>query len=55
MLLQSPELQATDTNKLTRMLYGASPMILTILKEAMEKMPETRFIHAYGQTELAPW
>jgi acyl-CoA synthetase (AMP-forming)/AMP-acid ligase II len=54
MLLQSPELEATDTNKLTRMLYGASPMTLTILKEAMEKMPETRFIHAYGQTELAP-
>ncbi|MGZ0189641.1 MAG: AMP-binding protein [Alphaproteobacteria bacterium] len=22
--------------------------------EAMEKMPETKFIHAYGQTELAP-
>jgi acyl-CoA synthetase (AMP-forming)/AMP-acid ligase II len=54
MLLQSPELDAADTSKLTRLLYGASPMTLTILKEAMEKMPETRFIHAYGQTELAP-
>ena len=54
MLLQAPELEAADTSKLTRMLYGASPMTLAILKEAMEKMPETRFIHAYGQTELAP-
>ena len=54
MLLQAPELEAADTSKLTRMLYGASPMTMAILKEAMEKMPETQFIHAYGQTELAP-
>ena len=54
MLLQAPELEAADTSRLTRMMYGASPMTLAILKEAMEKMPETRFIHAYGQTELAP-
>ena len=54
MLLQSPELEGADTSALTRLIYGASPMTLAILKEAMEKMPETRFIHAYGQTELAP-
>ena len=54
MLLQAPELEDADTSRLTRLIYGASPMTLTVLKEAMEKMPETRFIHAYGQTELAP-
>ncbi|MHA1537188.1 MAG: class I adenylate-forming enzyme family protein, partial [Alphaproteobacteria bacterium] len=54
MLLQSPELEKTDTSGLGRMLYGASPISQAILKEAMEKMPETKFIHAYGQTELAP-
>ena len=54
MLLQAPELEDADTSKLTRLIYGASPMTLSILKQAMEKMPETRFIHAYGQTELAP-
>lgn len=54
MLLQAPELEDADTNRLTRLIYGASPMTLSVLKEAMEKMPETRFIHAYGQTELAP-
>lgn len=54
MLLQSPELATADTSNLARLIYGASPMPLAILKEAMEKMPETRFIHAYGQTELAP-
>ena len=54
MLLQAPELEDADTSRLTRLIYGASPMTLSVLKEAMEKMPETRFIHAYGQTELAP-
>ncbi len=54
MLLQASELEDADTSRLTRLIYGASPMTLSVLKEAMEKMPETRFIHAYGQTELAP-
>ena len=54
MLLQAPELEEADTSALTRLIYGASPMTLPILKEAMEKMPQTRFIHAYGQTELSP-
>ena len=54
MLLQSPQLEQTDTSKFTRLLYGASPMTLSILKEAMKKLPSTRFIHAYGQTELGP-
>ena len=55
MLLQNPELEQVDTSRLTRMVYGASPIPQAILIEAMEKMPETRFIHAYGQTELAPF
>lgn len=54
MLLQDPELENTDTSTLTRMIYGASPISESILKEAMAKMPGTGFIHAYGQTELAP-
>lgn len=54
MLLQAPELDDADCSRLTRLIYGASPMTLAILKEAMEKLPQTRFIHAYGQTELAP-
>jgi acyl-CoA synthetase (AMP-forming)/AMP-acid ligase II len=54
MLLQDPELENTDTSNLGRLIYGASPITLAILKEAMAKMPETKFIHAYGQTELAP-
>ena len=44
----------TDTTSLTRLIYGASPITQAILKEAMASMPATRFIHAYGETELAP-
>ena len=54
MLLLEPELEHTDTSNLERLVYGASPIQQAILKEAMVKMPGTRFIHAYGQTELAP-
>lgn len=54
MLLQEPSLEAADTSSLTKMFYGASPMTQAILKEAMEKMPETKFVHLYGQTELSP-
>ena len=54
MLLQEPSLKAADTSSLTKMFYGASPITQAILREAMDKMPETRFIHLYGQTELSP-
>ncbi len=54
MLLQNPDLEHTDTSSLGRLIYGASPITQAVLKEAMAKMPQTRFIHAYGQTELAP-
>lgn len=55
MLLQNPDLESVDTRKFTRMVYGASPISQAILVEAMAKMPDTRFIHAYGMTELAPF
>ncbi len=54
MLLQEPTLSETDTSSLSQLIYGASPITLAILKEAMAKMPATKFVHAYGQTELAP-
>ena len=54
MLLQDPDVEQTDFTKMTRMIYGASPISQAILREAMTKMPNTSFIHAYGQTELAP-
>ncbi len=54
MLLQSPDLDKADISSLDRFIYGASPISQAILKEAMAKMPDAKFIQAYGQTELAP-
>ena len=54
MLLQEPALETADTSSLRHMFYGASPMTQAILKEAMEKLPGTKFVHLYGQTELSP-
>lgn len=54
MLLQEPSLEGADTSSLTKLFYGASPMTQAILKEAMEKLPGTDFIHLYGQTEMSP-
>ena len=33
--------------------YGASPMPLPLLRQALEAWPDTDFIQAYGLTELA--
>ena len=54
MLVDAPEIAGTDTGSLTRLIYGASPIAEAVLREAMEKLPNTQFIHAYGQTELSP-
>ncbi|MEM7270952.1 MAG: AMP-binding protein, partial [Pseudomonadota bacterium] len=54
MLMEHPDTEATDTSSLTRMIYGASPISENVLKEAMRKLPETGFVHAYGQTEMSP-
>ena len=54
MLIDAPALATTDTSSLKRMVYGASPISEAVLREAMDKLPDTKFIHAYGQTELSP-
>jgi acyl-CoA synthetase (AMP-forming)/AMP-acid ligase II len=54
LLLQSPELGHADTSSLKRMFYGASPIAQATLIEAMSKLPSTKFVQLYGQTELAP-
>ena len=54
MLLQEPTLADADTESLKRLYYGASPITQAILKEAMDKLPSTRFVHLYGQTEMSP-
>ena len=54
MLIDAPALATTDTSCLKQMIYGASPISESVLREAMDKLAGTKFIHAYGQTELSP-
>jgi long-chain acyl-CoA synthetase len=53
MVVNHPDLATTDLSSLDRILYGASPMPLPLLKTAMEKLG-CRFQQAYGMTETSP-
>lgn len=54
MLLQEPEFDNYDLSSFSRISYGASPMPVALLKEAMRRLPAVEFIQGYGQTELSP-
>lgn len=54
MLLDSPNFNDFDISSHKRIIYGASPMPLATLTNAMEKMPNIGFVQAYGMTELSP-
>ena len=52
-LMDSPKFSEFDLSSLEVITYGAAPMPLPIIKEAIGKFPGTRFINAFGQTETA--
>jgi len=54
MLVNHPEIDNHNLTTLLSILYGASPMPEAVIKKAMDKIPGTQFIQAYGQTEAAP-
>ena len=54
MLIQHPDFEKYDTSSLTTIMYGASAISEAMLVEAMTKLPHTKFVQAYGQTELSP-
>ncbi|WP_373089104.1 long-chain-fatty-acid--CoA ligase [Sneathiella sp.] len=54
MLIQNPDFHKYDTTSLTTIMYGASAISEAVLVEAMTKLPTTKFVQAYGQTELSP-
>lgn len=54
MLIQHPDFEKYDTSSLTTIMYGASAISEAVLVEAMTKLPHTKFVQAYGQTELSP-
>jgi fatty-acyl-CoA synthase len=51
MVIQHPQAAATDFSNLRYLIYGAAPMPLELLKQAVTTMPGTQFIQAYGMTE----
>ena len=53
MVLNHPNFDRYDVSSLKRVTYGASPMPLPLLKQAMEKL-DCEFAQGYGMTEVSP-
>lgn len=51
MLIQHPLAAHTDFSKLRYVLYGAAPIPLELLREAVLTIPNAGFIQCYGMTE----
>jgi long-chain acyl-CoA synthetase len=54
MLIHHPAFEKYDLSTLHNFTYGASPMPLPLLKEAMHRLPGARFRQGYGMTETSP-
>jgi acyl-CoA synthetase (AMP-forming)/AMP-acid ligase II len=53
MIIDDPEFNRYNLKSLKIITYGAAPMPYAVIKKAIEKLPGTNFINAYGQTETA--
>ncbi|ALE17028.1 O-succinylbenzoic acid--CoA ligase [Altererythrobacter epoxidivorans] len=51
MVIQHPKAATTDFSNLRYLMYGAAPIPLELLREAVKTMPTTGFLQAYGMTE----
>ena len=52
-LLDYPDFHRYDLSSLRVITYGAAPMPLPVIRQAIEEFPGVRFINAFGQTETA--
>ena len=52
-ILDHKEFSNFDISSLGVITYGAAPMPASVIKDAIAKLPGTRFINAFGQTETA--
>lgn len=52
-VMDHPNFANYDLSSLGVITYGAAPMPLPVIRDAIEKFPNTRFINAFGQTETA--
>ena len=53
LLLEHPERPNYDISSLETLTYGAAPMPKEVIKRAINDLPGTRFINAFGQTEAS--
>lgn len=54
LLLNMPGFDKPYVNSLRTIIYGASPMSVSVLKKGLEKLENVQFWQAYGMTEAAP-
>ena len=52
-LMDHPRFTEFDLSSLEVITYGAAPMPLEVIRQAIEKFPGASFINAFGQTETA--
>ena len=52
-LMEHPSFGDYDLSSLDVITYGAAPMPLEVIREAITRFPGARFINAFGQTETA--
>lgn len=52
-VMDHPRFDEFDLSALGVITYGAAPMPLPVIRDAIAKFPGTRFINAFGQTETA--
>ena len=53
MLMDHPEFHQHDLSSLEVITYGAAPMPVPVIRQAIQEFPGTYFINAFGQTETA--
>ena len=53
MLMDHPEFHDHDMSSLEVITYGAAPMPVPVIRQAIKEFPGTYFINAFGQTETA--
>ena len=51
MVIQHPKAKATDFSRLKYVMYGAAPIPLELLRQAVETIPNAGFMQCYGMTE----
>ena len=52
-LMDHPQFDEFDLSALDVITYGAAPMPMEIIRQAIDRFPGARFINAFGQTETA--